>query len=121
MQRLITVIALASLVSAAFAHSPHTGANGGKVVDAGDYHVEMITKDKALNVYLHDRDNKPVEAKGHKAVGIFVVAGKSQRIELTPESANKLTGTAPVALPATPKGAVQITLPSGSVVQAKFE
>ena len=50
---------------------------------------------------------------GFKATGIFVVGGKPQRIELKTESANKLTGTSPVALPATLKGAVQIILPTG--------
>ena len=68
-----------------------------------------------------DDKDKPVDAKGFKATGIFVVGGKPQRIELKPESANKLTGTSPVALPATLKGAVQITLPTGKTVQAKFE
>ena len=64
----------------------------------------------ALAVYLYDENDKPVDAKGAKATGIFVIDGKSQRIELKPEGANKLSGTSPVALPATLKGAVQITL-----------
>ena len=50
-----------------------------------------------------------------------MVGGKPQRIELKPESANKLSGTASVPLPAKLKGAVQITLPGGKRVQAKFE
>ena len=61
----------------------------------------------------NDDKDKPVDAKGFKATGIFVVGGKPQRIELKPESANKLTGTSSVPLPATLKGAVQITLPDG--------
>jgi hypothetical protein len=121
MQHLILALVLAIFMSAASAHSPHRGANGGVVVDAGKYHVEMTAKERTLNVFLHDQNNKPVDAKGHKAVGIFVVAGKPQRIELAPEAANKLTGASPVSLPAAPKGAVQITLPGGSTVQAKFE
>ena len=73
-------------------------------VDAGDYHVEMVAKDTSLVVYLNDDNDKPVDAKGHKATGIFVVDGKPQRIELKPESANKLTGTSTVPLPATSEG-----------------
>ena len=81
----------------------------------------MVAKDTALTVYLHDEKDKPIDAKGYKATGIFVVNGKPQRIELKADSANKLTGTSSVPLPARLKGAVQITLPSGKTVQAKFE
>jgi hypothetical protein len=109
------------IATSAFAHGPNRGPNGGRQVDAGDIHVEMVAKDTALAVYLHDEKNKPVDAKGYKATGIFVVGGKPQRIELRADSANKLTGTAAVPLPATLKGAVQITLPTGKTVQAKFE
>ena len=28
-----------------FAHGPDKGPNGGRQVDAGDYHVEMVAKD----------------------------------------------------------------------------
>jgi hypothetical protein len=107
--------------TAAVAHGPSKGVNGGPQVDAGDYHVELVANDKTLSIYLNDRDNKPVNAQGYKGIGIFVVKDKPHRIELQPEQANKLTGTAPVSLPASAKGAVQITLPSGKTVQAKFE
>ena len=81
----------------------------------------MVAKDTSLAVYLNDDKDKPIDAAGYKAIGIFVVGGKPQRIELKPESANKLTGTSTIALPVTLKGAVQITLPSGKTVQAKFQ
>ena len=81
----------------------------------------MVAKDASLTVYLNDDNDKPVDSKGYKAIGIFVVGGKPQRIELKPDSANKLTGTSTISLPATLKGAVQIILPSGKTVQAKFE
>ena len=50
-----------------------------------------------------------------------MVGGKPQRLELKADSANKLTGTSSVPLPARLKGAVQIILPTGKTVQAKFE
>src|SRR5215207_6211000 len=121
MKRLL-ILAAALLVSAsAYAHGPAKGPNGGPQVDAGDFHVEMVSKETSLAVYISDKTDKPVDAKGSKGTGIFVVAGKPLRIELKPESANKLTGTASVPLPANLKGAVQITLPDGKSFQAKFE
>lgn len=121
MRRLSLFAASLLIAGTAYAHGPDKGHHGGPQVDAGDYHVELVAQDTALAVYLNNDRNEPVDAKGYKATGIFVVAGKPQRIELQHESANKLSGTAAVTLPATLKGAVQITLPTGKTVQAKFE
>ena len=121
MKQVFALLAALLIVTTAAAHGPSDGPNGGMQVDAGDYHIELVAKEMALTVYLSDGDDKPVDARGTKATGIFVIAGKPQRIELKPETANKLTGTSTVALPARPKGVVQITLPSGKTVQAKFE
>jgi hypothetical protein len=39
---------------------------------------------------------------------------------LKPDGVNRLVGTSSTALPAHPKGAVQVTLPDGQSLQAKF-
>lgn len=120
MKPILALLAALLLSTHALAHGATKGPNGGLQVDAGDYHVEMVTRDTALTVYLHDDTAKPIDTKGYKATGIFVVDGKPQRIELKPNGANTLAGTASVPLPAAPKGAVQITLPTGKTLQAKF-
>lgn len=116
-------VAAALLVAPALglAHSPKIGANGGAQVDAGSYHVELVPDGATLQIYLRDHSDKEVASTGFKGTAIFVIEGKPQRIPLTPAGANKLTGTSPVALPKEPKGAVQITTPTGSTVQAKFQ
>jgi hypothetical protein len=111
MQRLTLAAAALLIAATALAHGPSKGANGGPQVDAGDYHVEMVAKGTTLTIYLNTDKDKPVDAKGHKATGLFVVAGKPQRIELSHEAANKLSGASTVPLPSKLKGAVQITLP----------
>jgi hypothetical protein len=121
MKRLPVFAAALLIAATAYAHGPAKGLNGGSQVDAGDFHVEMVAKETLLSIYVNDDKDQPVDAKGFKATGIFVVAGKPQRIELKPESANKLSGTAAIPLPANLKGAVQITLPTGKSVSAKFE
>jgi hypothetical protein len=114
---------LACLIFAApaFAHGPTTGPHGGAVADAGDYHVELVAKGTALTIYLRTEADKDLPSAGHKAVAILLVAGKAHRIELAPGGGNKLTGMSPAALPANPKGAVQISLPGGKTIQATFE
>lgn len=47
-----------------------------------------------------------------------VIDGKPERITLA--GGNQLKGASPVNTPSEPKGAVQITTPTGSTVQAKF-
>jgi hypothetical protein len=121
MKRLMPFAAALLIAGTAYAHGPNRGVNGGPQVDAGDYHVEMVAKGTSLSVYLNTDKDQPVDAKGYKATGLFVVSGKPQRIELKHEAANKLSGTSTVPLPPTLKGAVQITLPTGKTVQAKFE
>ena len=121
MKRLSIFAAALLIAGTAYDHGPDKGAHGGRQVDAGDYHVEVVAQDTALSVYVNTDKDQPVDAKGYKGTGIFVVAGKSQRIELTYESANKLSGTSTIPLPARLKGAVRITLPTGKTVQAKFE
>ncbi len=114
----LTGFVISSMIPA-LAHSPKAGS-GAMIADAGNYHVELQPNGSSLTVLLTDQADKPVAADGHKGTAVFVIGGKSQRISLTPAGGNKLTGTAEMAMPARPKGAVQITKPDGNSVQAKF-
>lgn len=112
--------ALAALAPSAFAHAPEKGPNGGRQADAGSFHVEIVPKGTTLAVYLRDHADKEVTTDRFKGTAIFVIDGKPQRITLTPDGDNRLKGSAGVPLPTEPKGAVQITTPTGGTVQAKF-
>lgn len=113
--------ALAILPAGSFAHAPKVGENGGAQTDAGSFHVELVAKEANIDVYLRDHSNNAVVTAGFKGAAILVVDGKPLRIELLPAGDNRLTGSAPVALPQAPKGAVLITTPSGSTAQGKFQ
>src|SRR5262245_54900364 len=118
---LVTAGALAILPLTASAHSPKVGQNGGRQADAGSYHVEIVSKGQVLQVYLRDHSDQAISTQGFKGTAIFVIKGKPERIPLTPAGDNQLKGDAKVDLPVEPKGAVQLTTPTGSTVQAKFE
>ena len=66
-------------------------------------------------------DDKPVDPRGFKGVAILNVEGKAERITLAPSEKNTLSGTAATALPANPKGAVQLTAPDGKTATARFD
>ncbi len=97
-----------------------TGPNGGRVTDAGKYHVELVAKDASVDVYLTDADTKPVPAAGFKGTAILVVDGKPARVALTPADGSRLSGKADVAIKPNPKGAVQLTAPDGTSASGKF-
>lgn len=121
----IPVIALAAALSMpalALAHEPRPGPNGGLKVDAGSrYHAELVAKGTPdVAVFLYDAADKPIPSAGFRAQAILVIDGKTQRFPLQPADGSKLVGTAPVAVPAGVKGAVQLTAPDGTTAQAKF-
>jgi hypothetical protein len=124
LRTIVRSLAIAAALLAApalvLAHAPKIGVHGGAQTDAGSFHVEVVPDGSTLQVYLRDHSDKEVASAGFKGTAIFVIGGKPQRIPLSPAGTNKLTGTSPVALPKEPKGAVQITTPTGSTVQAKF-
>jgi hypothetical protein len=104
----------------AYAHEPKA-SHGGRIVEAGPYHVELVAKDTAIEVFLLGENDKPVDPKGFKGVAIFNLGGKAERITLAPSEKNALSGTAATALPAKFKGAVQLTLPDGKTATARFD
>lgn len=125
MLKTLVVIASLTLTSVAYAQHKHShdgekGPNGGLMADAGDYHVELLVRDGIVDVHVLDHDNKPLHTKGYKGVAIVSIDGKSQRIVLEPAGESRLTGKAGGALPPKVKGVVQITLPSGKALQARF-
>ncbi len=122
LRRLVpALLALSLSATPLFAHEPGVGANGGVRVDAGHYHAELVADGTpAVALYLSDGSDKPIAADGFKANAILVVDGKAQRFPLAPAGANRLAGTAAVAVPKGVKGAVQITAPDGSAAQAKY-
>ena len=116
----LTLVSILAAASPSFAHEVQKGPNGGRVADAGTYHVELVAKDNTVDIFLTDSEDKAVSPSGFKGTAILVVNGKAQRIVLEAASEAKLTGKASVALPAQPKGAIQLTAPDGKTASAKF-
>ena len=94
---------------------------GGRITEAGAYHVEMVVKSDTVDVFISDEGEKPVAASGFKGTAILVAGGKSQRVVLTPVDGVRLSGSASAVLPNQPKGVVQLTAPDGKTIQAKFD
>lgn len=115
----LALIAALLTASAVCAHEA-AGQHGGRLTDAGDFHVELVAKGESVDVYVSDAKQKPVAAAGFKGTAILVVGGKPARVALEPADGNRLTGKAAAALGDSPKGAVQLTAPDGATASGKF-
>ena len=118
-----TIVALASALITAIpgaAHEVEKGPNGGRVVEAGSNHIELVVNANGIDVFVTDANDKPVSIDGFKGVAIFTISGKAQRIVLEPKNGARLSGTAPGTLPAQPAGVVQLSAPDGKTTQARF-
>jgi len=121
--KLATLIIAGTLAAAmpALAHDVAKGPNGGRIADAGAYHVELVANQYAVEVFVSDASDKPVSPAGFKGTAILVVDGKPQRIALAPDGDTSLAGKAAVVLPKEPKGVVQLSAPNGKTAQARFQ
>ncbi len=119
MRTLFFTLSLSLLACTAFAHEPRKGPNGGDLVDAGAYHIEVVSKGTAVNVFVSDNLDRPLSSTGFKALAILVIDGKTQRVALeTAADGKTLSGAAPVALKAI-KGAIQLTDKEGKTATGR--
>jgi hypothetical protein len=101
------------------AHEPRKGPNGGDLVDAGSYHVEVVGKGSTLEVYVSDSLDRPLLAGDFKALAIMVIDGKTQRIALQPlADGSKFSGTSPVPITRV-RGAIQLTDKAGKTATGR--
>ena len=122
MKRLkLTLLAAASLAATPVAAHDVKGPHGGRVVDAGNYHLELVVGGADVTVFVTDGSDKPVASTGFKAVAILNADGKAQRIALESGDPAKLSGKAETPLPADVKGVVQLTAADGKVRQGQFK
>lgn len=122
MKMILAILALCLLLApGALAHEPRPGPNGGLMVDAGSYHAELLADGTSkVTLFLFDINDKPIESAGFKANAILIINGKPLRFTLEPAGGQILSGEAPARVEPGVKGAVQISLPDGGTVQAKY-
>ena len=114
------VIAASILFGAQTGAHEVKGPNGGRIVDAGDYHLELVASGTIVEVYVTDSGDNPVAADAFKGLAILTDRGRSQRIGLIAAGGHKLHGQSITPVAGDPKGVVQITLPEGKTVQGQY-
>ncbi len=96
------------------------GANGGELVDAGPYHLELVVKGQELALYVLDDKNGKVAVKEAKATATLMSGGSKATIALAPAGDNLLKGSGKFEPKEDMKVLVSLTLAGKAAQQARF-
>ncbi len=113
------VLALASTAQAGEDHS-HAGKHGGKIVDTGHHHMEIVATDGALEIYLEHDDGTPENIADAKAKATVLSEGQKHEIELTPDPGNVLKGSGSFKAVKGTTIVVTLTMPGHKPEQARL-
>lgn len=122
MKTLVVAAAATLMTFSAMADELAKGPNGGPVADSGGHHIELVTEQGKLVLFLTEgADDKPLSSAGVTgARAVVQSAGKTAVVQLTPEEPNKLVGALAQTIGADAKVVVSATLADGHTVQARF-
>jgi hypothetical protein len=101
------------------------GPHGGLVSDAGSYYVELVAKEKQLQVFVFDdKTDGPVKVKGASATATVLVGQEKQTVTLHPAPPdtddNVMVGQLGTSAAAGMRIVVLIHLPDKPSVVARF-
>jgi hypothetical protein len=97
------------------------GPNGGQLVDAGAYHIELVVNGKELVAYVSDLKDTKLPTMGATASADVISKGTKSLVELAPAGDNTLKGTGNFAADKSMKVLVRLRMPGKGTVQGKFE
>jgi len=97
------------------------GPNGGQMVDAGSFHVELIIKNADYSVNVFDHVDNPVAVAQATGVATVMVGEEKEKVTLQPVAANTLTGTGALKRSGPTKVLVLLRVPDQATAMARFE
>ncbi len=118
MIRRLFLAAALTLALPAHAHDAKP-MHGGKVVDAGGHHLELVAKDGTLTLHVRDAADKPEAVKDAKATATVLSGGKQEVVTLTP-GATSLSGKGTLPIAKGTRVVVSLTMPGHKAIQARF-
>lgn len=99
----------------------HAGKHGGKVVESGHHHIEVVAKDGVLELFVEGDDGKSEDVKDAKAKATVLSEGKKAEITLAPDPANSLKGTGSFKASKGTVIVVTLTMPGHDPEQARIK
>jgi hypothetical protein len=99
----------------------HNGTHGGKMVDSGHHHLEIVAKDGVLEVHVNSEDGKPEDIKDAKATAAVLSDGTKEDITLVADPANMLKGTGSFKASKGTTIVVTLTMPGHDPEQSRIK
>lgn len=119
---LLAALAAFTLAWPALAHGEDHGPNGGALIDAGPYHVELVASGAGLTLHItsHEAD-APVPTAGATGFAVIQGSGGTERVDLIPADPNILTATAKADIGADARIAVTFTIAGQPAASGRFD
>ncbi|TFH06872.1 MAG: hypothetical protein E4H07_09865 [Nitrosomonadales bacterium] len=96
--------------------APH----GGQMRMAGPYHLEIVTKDKEIALYVTDHANTKISINGGVSKAIFQTGETKTTVKLEPACDNVFKGTGDFMVTPETKVIVFVRLPEQEAQAARF-
>lgn len=87
---------------------------------AGANHIELVVDNLSVQLYIYDKDLKPVAADGAEASVIFQIKNLRETIKLQHARANMMHSTTDRVAESGLRAVVSLKMPDKPVAQARF-
>jgi hypothetical protein len=105
----------------AWAQNSWSGPNGGIMVDAGGFHVELLVKNTEYRVNVFDHVDKPILVASATAVATVMVGDDKEKLSLQPVAANTFSGTGTMKRSGAAKVLILLKVPDQATAIARFD
>jgi hypothetical protein len=112
---------IALLCSQAWAQTVWSGPNGGLMVDAGAFHVELLVKNAEYRVNVFDHVDKPILVAEATAVATVMVGDDKEKLSLLPVAPNTFAGTGTMKRSGAAKVLILLRVPDQATAIARFD
>ncbi len=97
------------------------GPNGGQMIDAGAFHVELVVKDADYRVHVYDHVDAPVAVAKATAVVTVMIGEATEKVTLKPVAGNTLAGNGTMKRSGPSKVMVLLRVPDQAMAMARFD
>lgn len=120
-----TLVLAAAIVAAStvgtFAGGDHKAKHGGKMVESGHHHLELVAADGSLTLYVSDEADKPEDVAKAKASATVLANGKTEAIALQPAAGGVFNGTGNFKAAKGATVVITLKMPDHKPEQARFK
>src|SRR6202022_4183351 len=121
MRFVLTILAVLSMASPAFAEEYEKGPNGGLMLDVAGVDAELLTSGNSVTINVFEATSpKPVSTKGYTGAVLITGSGGRETVALAPQGENSLQGEAKNPVPAGATVTLTIKTAEGKSGQVKF-